>query len=78
MNTMFTAILTSLALSLSCDSVQTFSQDTTALAPADFYAVPGIRDANIIPIRNYRIDYRNEILNNCKCFYNGYTIITSY
>jgi hypothetical protein len=39
-----------LAISLSSDPVQTFNQTVTALAPADFYAVPGIRQAVTIPI----------------------------
>jgi subtilisin-like proprotein convertase family protein len=40
----------SVVLSLSGDPVQTFSQMVTALAPAGFYAVPGIRDARTIPM----------------------------
>lgn len=37
-------------LNLYSDPVQTFSQSVTALAPADFYAVPGIREHITIPI----------------------------
>jgi subtilisin-like proprotein convertase family protein len=40
----------SIALSLSGAPVQTFSQRVTALAPANFYAVPGIRQEGTIPI----------------------------
>jgi subtilisin-like proprotein convertase family protein len=39
-----------MALDLSSNPVQTFSQAVTTLAPADFYAVPGIRHAMTIPI----------------------------
>jgi hypothetical protein len=41
----------SVALGLSSDPVSTFlSRTSTALAPADFYAVPGIRQSGTIPI----------------------------
>ena len=39
-----------MALGLDSNLVQTFSQVVTTLAPADFYAVPGIRQAMTIPI----------------------------
>jgi subtilisin-like proprotein convertase family protein len=39
-----------LASGLGSDPVQTFNQMVTTLAPANFYAVPGIRAAGVIPI----------------------------
>ncbi|RME48233.1 MAG: hypothetical protein D6796_06590, partial [Caldilineae bacterium] len=38
------------SLSLHSDAVPTFNQPATFLAPADFFAVPGIRQAGVIPI----------------------------
>ena len=40
----------SLALSLNSDPVQSFNQSVTALAPANYYAVPGVRQSGLIPI----------------------------
>ncbi len=40
----------SLAIDLRSDPVQTFAGTATALAPAAFYAIPGVRESGLIPI----------------------------
>ena len=62
---------TAVAIDLSSDPVQTFSQTAvvTALAPANYYAVPGVRQSGLIPFTYTLFHPASELTWGIRAFY---------